>query len=74
MNSGSFLSKFDPVKSRTIVTSCLRLAGSGTARDYDAQTIIDDEKKGVFRVLQIGKDNQVKKRDKVWCCCWQFGW
>jgi len=64
MNSGSFLSKFDPVKSRTIVTSCLRLAGSGTARDYDAQTIIDDEKKGVFRVLQIGKDNQVKKRDK----------
>ena len=27
----------------------------GSRRNFDAQTILDDEKKGVFRVLQIGK-------------------
>ena len=28
---------------------------AGNRRNFDAQTILDDEKKGVFRVLQIGK-------------------
>ena len=31
-------------------------------RNFDAQTIIDDEKKGVFRVLQIGKPMGAGKR------------
>ena len=31
-------------------------------RNFDAQTILDDEKKGVFRVLQIGKPKDGGKR------------
>ena len=34
----------------------------GKRRNFDAQTILDDEKKGVFRVLQIGKPKDGGKR------------
>jgi len=65
MNCGFLLSKTNAVQSRTIVTSCIRFAARGNARDFDAQTIIDDEQKGVFRVLQIGSQDQKKKREKL---------
>ena len=35
---------------------------AGKRRNFDAQTILDDEKKGVFRVLQIGKPKDGGKR------------
>ena len=35
---------------------------TGKRRNFDAQTILDDEKKGVFRVLQIGKPKDAGKK------------
>ena len=44
----------------TSTTQCSEDAGK--RRNFDAQTILDDEKKGVFRVLQIGKPKDGGKR------------
>eukprot|EP00092_Neocalanus_flemingeri_P039596 GFUD01043121.1.p1 GENE.GFUD01043121.1~~GFUD01043121.1.p1 ORF type:complete len:339 (+),score=133.21 GFUD01043121.1:37-1053(+) len=40
---------------RPITTSCRMLAREDGKRNYDAATILEDEKKGVFRVIEIGK-------------------
>ena len=48
--------------SRTFMTSCGMMSEREKTRNFNAQTIIDDEKRGVFRVLQIGKAKDADKR------------
>ena len=49
------------VSRRLIMTSPALLA-EGRARNFTAKTIMDDEKKGVFRVLELGKTKTGLKR------------
>ena len=54
------------VSSRSVMTTSVRTAGDGGKRKYnfDAQSIINDEKKGVFRVLQLGRAKDEAKRKR----------
>jgi len=47
---------------RPISTSCRVFAREDKRRTYDAATILEDEKKGVFRVLQLGKSKDGDRR------------
>jgi len=51
---------------RPITTSCRLLSREDRRRSYDAATILEDERKGVFRVLQLGKpkdgDRKMQRR------------
>ena len=49
------------VSRRLIMTSPALLA-EGRARNFTAKTIMDDEKKGVFRVLELGKSKAALKK------------
>jgi len=47
------------------MTSCGMMSEREKTRNFNAQTIIDDEKRGVFRVLQIGRaKDEAKKLSK----------
>ena len=48
---------------RMLVTTCVHHAERvKPERNFDAQSILEDEKKGIFRVLTIGQTKDSEKR------------